>query len=211
MDPEMLVRDYVDRLDAAASHLPADRRAELVGEVRDHIELALAEAGQVDAATVHNVLERLGSPQEIVAAETNGSLLDGWTHPGEPPGSASRALSVETRALILLTVGAVALPFVGPILGLWQASASKHWTLAQKRTATMVVLVLLVMPAVVLLPALASGEITWVFTSGGLLIPFVPLAGIVAATYLVVSTSVVLTVSRRELPARELPSRSPTL
>ena len=63
MDPDMLVRDYVDRLDAAASRLPADRRAELVGEVRDHIELALAEAGQVDAATVHNVLERLGSPR----------------------------------------------------------------------------------------------------------------------------------------------------
>lgn len=210
MDPEMLVRDYVDRLDAAATHLTTDRRAELVDEVRDHIELALAEAGSVDEATVHNVLERLGSPQEIVAAEATGSLPGGTIHPTDPPGSGSRALSVETRALILLTVGAVLLPFVGPILGLWLVSASNRWTLAQKRTATMAVLVLLALPAVLLLPALASGEITWVFSSGGLMIPLVPLAGIVAATYLVVSTSVVLTISRRELPARELPSRSPT-
>jgi HAAS domain-containing protein len=211
MDPETLVRDYLGRLDAATAHLAADRRAELLDEVRDHIELALAEAGRIDKATVHNVLDRLGSPSEIVMAEANAPMPGRLTDGTEPTSSPSRALSVETQALILLTVGAVVLPFVGPILGLWFVSASNRWTLAQKRTATMVVLVLLAMPVYFLVPALASGEITWVFSSGGFMIPFVPLAGIVAATYLVVSTSVVLTISRRELPPRELPSRSPTL
>lgn len=199
MDPEIVVRDYVGNLEAAASHLAPDRRAELVADVREHIELALAEAGSTDEATVRNVLERLGSPDEIVAAETGPDRLmgGGQTRTTEPTVVGSRALSVETRALILLTVGAVVMPVIGPVLGLWFVLASERWTLTQKRTAMLIVGVLLVLPLVLLGPALVSGEITWVFTSGGFLLPFVPLAGIVAATYLVVSTSVVLTVSRR--------------
>ena len=199
MDPEIVVRDYVGNLEAAASHLAPDRRAELVADVREHIELALAEAGSTDEATVRNVLERLGSADEIVAAETGPDRLTGGgqTRTTEPTAVGSRALSVETRALILLTVGAVVMPVIGPVLGLWFVLASERWTLTQKRTAMLIVGVLLVLPLVFLGPALASGEITWVFTSGGFLLPFVPLAGIVAATYLVVSTSVVLTVSRR--------------
>ncbi len=199
MEPEMLVRDYVDHLEVAASHLSADRRAELVGDVREHIELALAEAGHADEATVRNVLERLGSPEEIVAAEGGPSAPTGGgaTGAAEPPDSPSRAVSVETRGLLLLTIGALVLPFAGPLLGLWFVSASARWTLAQKRTAAMIVIVLLAMPFVLLVPAVAAGEITWVFTSGGFLLPFVPLAGVVAATYLVASTSIVVTVSRR--------------
>ncbi len=148
---------------------------------------------------MRNVLERLGSPDEIVAAETGPDRLmgGGQTRTTEPTVVGSRALSVETRALILLTVGAVVMPVIGPVLGLWFVLASERWTLTQKRTAMLIVGVLLVLPLVLLGPALVSGEITWVFTSGGFLLPFVPLAGIVAATYLVVSTSVVLTVSRR--------------
>jgi hypothetical protein len=199
MDSDTLMRDYLGRLEAAASHLPEHRRVELVGDVREHIEFALAEAGSSDEATVRNVLERLGPPDEIVAAEAGASAPTpndamASTEPGE---RRSRAVSVETRALTLLTFGAVVLPFVGPLLGLWFVSASARWTLAQKRTATLVVLVLLAMPLVFLVPALVSGEITWVFSSGGFLLPFIPLSGIVAAMYLVGSTSVVLTVSRR--------------
>lgn len=199
MDAETVVRDYLGSLEAAASHLAADRRAELVADVREHIEFALAEAGSGDEATVRNVLERLGSPAEIVAAEAGP---DGPTRPiteqkSEPTNDRPRGVSVETRALILLTVGAVVLPFLGPMLGLWFVSASGRWTLTQKRTATLIVIVLLALPLVLLVPALASGEITWVFSSGGFLVPFVPLAGIVAAAYLVGSSSLVLTVSRR--------------
>lgn len=199
MDPETLVGDYIGRLEALASHLPADRRAELVGEVREHVQLALAEAGVADAATVRNVLERLGSPEEIVAAEAGADFSTGHgaTPTTEPGDRGSRPFSVEARALILLTVGALVLPFVGPVLGLWAVSASARWTLTQKRTAALIVVVLLAMQAVVLIPPLAGGEIAWVLGSGSFLLPFVPLAGIVAATYLVVSSSLVLTVSRR--------------
>jgi uncharacterized membrane protein len=201
MDPELLVADYLRDLEAAASHLSPDQRSELVSEVRDHIELALAEAGRADEATVRTVLERLGSPEETVAETVETAPTSrGAAKPAEPRVAAvsSRPMSAETKALLLLTVGAVVLPFVGPLLALWFVSASTRWTLAQKRTATMVIVALLALPAVVLLPPIASGELTWVITTGGFLLPFVPLAGIVAAAYLVASTSLVVTVSRRD-------------
>ncbi|OGO56571.1 MAG: hypothetical protein A2Z32_00875 [Chloroflexi bacterium RBG_16_69_14] len=199
MDPETMVGEYMKELEAAAVRLEPDRRAELIAEVREHIDLALAEAGGSDEAAVHSVLGRLGSPDEIVAAETGG---DRPTPGAESPPTRStvgarRPLSVEARALLLLTVGAVMLPFIGPLFGLWVASASERWTLTQKRTATLIVLALLSMPIALLVPAIAAGELTWVVTSGGFLLPFVPLAGFVAAAYLVVSTSVVMTISRR--------------
>jgi HAAS domain-containing protein len=60
---------YLADPDKAASRILPERRRELVGEVREHIEFALAEAGRTDESTVRNVLERLGSPDEIVTAE----------------------------------------------------------------------------------------------------------------------------------------------
>jgi hypothetical protein len=66
---EALIDDYLGRLQAASWPLPAGRRAELSDEVAEHIEAALAEAGRHDEVTVRNVLERLGPPEEIVAAE----------------------------------------------------------------------------------------------------------------------------------------------
>ena len=111
-------------------------------------------------------------------------------------GRARRPLSVEARALLLLTIGAVVLPFIGPMLGLWFVSGSTRWSLAQKRTATLIALALLAMPFALLVPAIAAGEITWAFSSGGSC-SVVPWAGIAAAGYLVVSTSLILTISRR--------------
>ncbi|HEY3001686.1 MAG TPA: hypothetical protein VGJ44_04995 [Kribbellaceae bacterium] len=52
-DPDMLVGDYLARLEAAAGVLPAERRAELVDEVRAHIADARAE-GAADEAETHS-------------------------------------------------------------------------------------------------------------------------------------------------------------
>ena len=57
MRRDPLVDDYLRRLEAAAAGLPRDRRAELVGEIEEHVEAALDEAGD-DEAAVRNVLER---------------------------------------------------------------------------------------------------------------------------------------------------------
>jgi hypothetical protein len=193
------VRDYLADLEAVAAPLSAERRAELLAEVHEHIELALVDAGRTDEATVDAVLGRLGSPIEIVAAE---SAMEGVASDGDPTlvaavGQVRRPLTVETRALLLLTIGAVVLPFIGPALGLWVAAASTRWTLSQKRTAVLIFLVLSAMPFILLVPAVLAGEIMWVIGSAGFTLPFVPLGGIVAAAYLVASSSLVLTVSRK--------------
>ncbi len=65
---DRLVEDYLMRLDAAASVLPTVRRAELTSEIGDHLQEGLRELEPGDEAAVRNLLERLGSPDEIVNA-----------------------------------------------------------------------------------------------------------------------------------------------
>jgi uncharacterized membrane protein len=162
VDAEALVHDYLGRLDAAAVSLPASRRAELTGEVRQHIEMALAEAGGRDEVTVRNVLDRLGPPDEIVDAERDpDGTRPGWSMP--VPGSAAGRSgwgATEIVAILLLTVGAVFLPVIGPLLGLIFVWASTQWTTGQKSIATAIVLVLVLLPIILLLGASAGGAVT---------------------------------------------------
>ncbi len=65
---------------------------------------------------MRNILERLGTPEEIVAAEASPTRPDDDTsaralpRPGIGP--------VEILGILFLTAGAVLLPFVGPLIGL---------------------------------------------------------------------------------------------
>ncbi len=72
-----LVDRYLADLASAAADLPPTRRAELLDDVREHIASALEVGDPFDRVSVRNVLERLGSPAEIVAAE--------WTAAGTAP------------------------------------------------------------------------------------------------------------------------------
>src|SRR6266540_4083753 len=92
-DPDTLVADYLSRLDDELRDLPQSRRAELVGEIWEHIEEALAEAESGDAAT-RTVLDRLGDPADI-AAEARDRL----------DVAARRPARLEIAALILLLPG----------------------------------------------------------------------------------------------------------
>ncbi len=159
MDADALVRDYLGRLEAAAAPLPPSRRAELAGEVRQHIEMALAEAGDRDEVTVRNVLDRLGPPDEIVEAERGpGSTAPAWTASGAPAvAERSGWGAVEVVAILLLTLGAVFLPIVGPLLGLIFVWASTQWTTPQKLIATAIVVVLVLLPILLLLGLRAGG------------------------------------------------------
>lgn len=153
MDSDLLVR-YLGRLESEAAALPVDRRAELVEEVRAHIDTALAEAGRSDEATVRNILERLGPPEDIVAGEVAES------HVRDPGASTSAAAgvetfglkwgAVETIAIVLLGLAwpALFLPFglilwlgLG-IVGLVLAWASGVWSIKQKLLTTVVVVAL---------------------------------------------------------------------
>ncbi|HYI17159.1 MAG TPA: hypothetical protein VD836_00545 [Solirubrobacteraceae bacterium] len=113
MRRDPLVDDYLRRLEAAAADLPRDRRAELVGEIEEHVGAALAEGGD-DETAVRNVLERLGSPEEIAAAAA-------------PPAAAQpQRGTLETVALVVLCASFV-VPVVGYLVGAGLVLASKAW------------------------------------------------------------------------------------
>ena len=99
MTVRTLVDAYISELTAAARVLPAQRRAELIADVQEHIEAALGTAGAGDEAAVRNVLERLGSPDEIVAAERDE---------GQPPLPPARSLT-PTRIVIAVLAGLLVL------------------------------------------------------------------------------------------------------
>jgi len=156
VDTDVLVRDYLARLEAAAAALPADRRAELTAEVRDHIDAALAEAGRSDEVTVRNILERLGSPEQIVAGEASPAGMPDGAAPASTGGAArtgSRWGAVEVTALVLLGLAwpAIFLPFglflwlgMG-VVGLVLVWASGMWTRRRKLITTVIVAALYVL------------------------------------------------------------------
>ena len=128
METDQLVDDYLRRLDHVAARLPRARRAELVAEIRAHIEAALREEQATGEAAVRNVLDRLGPPEEIVEA-------------AEPPPSRRRAGWFEIVALLALIV-----PFIGWLVGTVLVFASRVWARRDKVIGAMLLLV----PVVVL-------------------------------------------------------------
>jgi hypothetical protein len=114
METDRLIDDYLDRLERAAAHLQRARRAELVAEIREHIEVALREEDAAGEAVVRNVLERLGEPEEIVEA-------------AEPLPPGGRAGKLEIGALILMVV-----PFIGWLFGIVLVLLSSAWSNRQK-------------------------------------------------------------------------------
>ena len=122
-----LVEDYLRRLDRAAAPLSGSRRAELLAEIREHIDDALVEAGADDDVAVRNALERLGPPEEIVAA-------------AEP--EQRRSGKLELAAMI-----ALAIPFLGWFVGIVLVAASRAWTGREKAVAIALVLIPVVMLA----------------------------------------------------------------
>ena len=109
---DKLVRDYLRRLERAAAPLAPSRRAELVAEIREHIDDALLTAGATDEVAVRNVLERLGPPEEIAAAAGPSQRRSG---------------RLELAAMIALAV-----PFVGWLVGVVLVAASRAWTGREK-------------------------------------------------------------------------------
>lgn len=157
MDGEALVRDYLGRLDAASWPLSPGRRDELRAEVTEHIDAALAEAGARDEVTVRNVLERLGRPEEIAAADADPVVgaPSAMSMPA-PQAASSPWGAVEILAILFLTAGAIFLPFVGPLIGLVFTWGSRQWTTREKSVATLIVAVIFVIPLLGLVAARAA-------------------------------------------------------
>jgi hypothetical protein len=130
METDRLVDDYLRRLEQAAAHMQRARRAELVAEIRGHIETALRQEQTAGEAAVRNVLDRLGPPEDIVEA-------------AEPPPAHGhrRTGTLEIVALIALIV-----PFIGWLLGTVLVFASRVWSRRDKLIGA----ILLLLPIVLL-------------------------------------------------------------
>jgi hypothetical protein len=138
METDRLVDDYLQRLEAAAAHMQRSRRAELVSEIREHIETALREEEALGEAAVRNVLERLGRPEEIVDAAEPA--------PTESPAGTGK---LEIAALIAMVV-----PFIGWLFGIVLVLVSQTWSRRDKAIGIALALIPLLVP---LLATLAMG------------------------------------------------------
>jgi uncharacterized membrane protein len=165
MPNDPLIDAYLRRLDHAAAALPRERRAELVAEIREHVEDALRSEGADDEVTVRNVLERLGQPEEIAAAalgdtvaptRVDDTLRLQPVEPEQPTVPRQPVGGLEIAALVTMAVLPVLGWFVGGVLVLM----SRVWSVRDRVVALLAPPVLFVVFAVVgllMLPPDASG------------------------------------------------------
>lgn len=120
-----LATDYLGRLQSAGRDLPPARLRELLAEIEGYLSEAIPASTSDHEAL--EVLERLGSPGEIVEAE-------------EPPVLvlADRRSWREWAAVILLPLGGFAFG-VGWLVGLVLLWSSRLWTTRDKLVGTLIV------------------------------------------------------------------------
>lgn len=141
---DRIVTDYLKRLEAAAAPLAHDRRKELVAEIREHIEASLAESGARSDADVRNVLERLGSPEEIAGAAGVG---------GGGSSPTRRAGPLEIAALLALLV-----PVAGWAIGGVLVVVSRAWSGVDKVVGLSVLLVVPLLFSIAVVTSSADGD-----------------------------------------------------
>ncbi|MEU4803816.1 hypothetical protein [Actinosynnema sp. NPDC023587] len=117
-----LVASYLGTLRRYAASLPPSRRGELVEEIGSHIETSLLPgSSEVD---IRNLLDRLGTPEEIVEAE-----LDAATGEDRAPGVGVGPLRRwDLAGLALLLLGGAVVPPVGYVAGSVIVGASRRWS-----------------------------------------------------------------------------------
>jgi hypothetical protein len=104
------LRTYFKRLDAALAGLPHSRREQLVAEIREHVDDAVAEQSPASEADLRHLLARVGTPEDIAAAALDEE------DPRLPNGHLRDKLSVAIVTVLLmggLAVGLI-LAFVVP-------------------------------------------------------------------------------------------------
>ena len=141
-----LAEDYLRRLEQVSWPLPGPDRAELLAEIRGHLEAGLT-PGSSDA-DVRNLLDELGAAEDIVSAAQStpdGAPVTGMPTPA-PQVPVSPWGALEIVAVLALTLGTFVVPIIGPIIGIVLVWGSTRWTHREKTVAT----ILTVLPVVVL-------------------------------------------------------------
>jgi HAAS domain-containing protein len=139
---DVIVLDYLAALWAQSEDLSPEQRDELMNTVADYIAARRVAAVDPleDAAAI---VRRLGPPEDLVAAVRRGALpphvrLPALIPPPPPPPvppARPGGGPAEYTAIGMLTAGAFVLPVISPLAGMLLATASPHWTPAQKTAA----------------------------------------------------------------------------
>jgi uncharacterized membrane protein len=146
-----LAADFLSRLDAAASTLPGPDREELVAQIRDHIDAALTP--DATEADVRNLLDDLGTPEQIVAAARQEYALTSMGAVDHLPPR-RRVAVFEIVALVVLVLGSLALPLLlGWLPGAVMVLMSRMWSWRDK----VIGLALLLVPLAVTLVLAQAG------------------------------------------------------
>ena len=124
---ERVMDDYLGRLEHSLSDVPAAQRKVIIAEIVTHIDEALAEEPDDSEASVRNVLDRVGDPEEI-ASEAREDL-----DIRRPKTSV-----LDPLALVLLLIGGF-LYLVGWIAGVVFLWLSDVWSTRQKIIGTLFV------------------------------------------------------------------------
>lgn len=119
-----LVDAYLRRLEYELMDLPAEKRLEILEEIRGHIAEERTGNPNESDADVMNLLDRIGDPSEIAAEARSGS---------ERPGVSSATARFGTFEVLALALTLLAWP-AGVVL-LW---VSKTWTRREKLLGTLV-------------------------------------------------------------------------
>ncbi|WP_250035306.1 HAAS signaling domain-containing protein [Paractinoplanes maris] len=139
---DVIVLDYLAALWAQSEDLAPELRDDLMTTVADYIALRRTSTASPleDPA---EIIRRLGPPEALVAAVRRGHLPPHIRLPAlipPPPPAATGGGAAEFTAIGLMTAGAFVLPGLGPVAGMLMASASPHWTAAEKATGWFLVL-----------------------------------------------------------------------
>jgi len=162
---DRLIDEYLHELKVSAwiRQLPRTRTEALEDEVRERIETELNAAGNRDQGTVYRVLDRMGSPAEIVARADGSPDERDATDPVDASlarlrfAFASRGWgAAEIGGLLLLILGPFLLWWIGPIFGiLLILYAARRWSPRSIKNASVIVFGLLGVQALAALTLLA--------------------------------------------------------
>ena len=132
--PDSVVAAYLARLELALGPLPAPRRQQLLEEVAQHVAEARRELPAESPAALHQLLERVGSPEDIATAALEEDGLGRAVRAS--PEEARNGLA-ETLAIALLLFGGFFF-VVGWLVGVVLLWASDRWRLRDKLLGTLV-------------------------------------------------------------------------
>src|SRR4051812_43298894 len=124
---ERVMDDYLDRLHRSLRDVPAAQREGIISEIVTHIDEALDAEPDDSEASLRNVLDRVGDPEEI-ASEARERL--GIRTP--------RTSWLDSLAIVLLLLGGF-LWGIGWIAGVVLLWLSDVWTTRQKIIGTLVI------------------------------------------------------------------------